>query len=351
MDNLCTVCINQRAVNRDFECKSYSCDENSRKGNLETCQSCNKKLQGQNQQQNKKKADELIKVCQRSISFIHNQQIYMKQFIEHQIGELINMLQEKQNTLQSNLTEILQKKLDYYQDCESRLNIIKKNSDYNRLKQQPFVQLEQYEDDKILDFGNIKILTEEIKNFGKRVAKKTNQSACLQINNTKKYQNNANKENLKDSQEKINQSNMFISFLPSLDDATLIYRFGQKFHMPKQNKVLGFIYTTNQSKFGFYYNIDQPTNGYNNSKDCYIFSLNNIYQIPPMKFYPKEECHSKIGFGKDCKDLLIDFENIKNSSSNLGQSYDVYSELDSECILAGRSTNWNVEMIEIFSLK
>lgn len=78
-----------------------------------------------------------------------------------------------------------------------------------------------------------------------------------------------------------------------------------------------------------------------------------------MKFYPKEECiryslflnHSKIGFGKDCKDLLIDFENIKNSSSNLGYSYDIYSELDNECILAGRGTNWNIEMIEIFDLK
>lgn len=78
-----------------------------------------------------------------------------------------------------------------------------------------------------------------------------------------------------------------------------------------------------------------------------------------MKFYPKEEFiryslflnHSKIGFGKDCKDLLIDFENIKNSSSNLGYSYDIYSELDNECILAGRGTNWNIEMIEIFELK
>ncbi|CAD8132293.1 unnamed protein product [Paramecium octaurelia] len=358
MDNLCTVCINQKAVNKDFECKSYRCDENCKKGILEPCQTCNKKLSGQYQQQNKKKVDDLLKICQRSISFIHNQQIYMKQFIEHQIGELINLLQEKQNSLQSNLTEILQKKLDFYQECESRLNIMKKNSDFNKLKQLPFSQLEQYEDDKIMDFGNIKILTEEIKNFGKRVTRKNNQSVNL-LSNMKKIPNNENKENQKDSYEKINPSNMFISFLPPLDDATLIYRLGQKYQMPKQNKVLGFIYTTNSCKFGFHYNVDYPTTGYNNCKDCYIFSLENVYRIPPMKFYPKEECtryslflnHSKIGFGKDCKDLLIDFENIKNSSSNLGYSYDVYSELDNECILAGRGTNWNIEMIEIFELK
>lgn len=42
----------------------------------------------------------------------------------------------------------------------------------------------------------------------------------------KKILNNENKENLKESTEKINTSNIFISFLPTLENATLIYRLG-----------------------------------------------------------------------------------------------------------------------------
>lgn len=77
-----------------------------------------------------------------------------------------------------------------------------------------------------------------------------------------------------------------------------------------------------------------------------------------MKFYPKDGHqkyslylnNTKIGFGKDCKDLLIDFENLQNSQASLGYSYDLYSELDGDYVF-GKPNNWNIEMIEIFSSK
>lgn len=44
--------------------------------------------------------------------------------------------------------------------------------------------------------------------------------------------------------------------------------------MPKQKRNIGFVYT-NSSKFGWYYDCDTPTSGYNVCGECYLFSLEN----------------------------------------------------------------------------
>ncbi|CAD8049415.1 unnamed protein product [Paramecium sonneborni] len=158
MDHLCTVCINQksqliRILNlnlRDLmktEKKQFTSLFDLQKQFIRVKLIIQQKWRRFN------------KICQGSISFINQLIDLYKQYIELQIGELINLFQEKQNLLYINQTNIFQKQ-DFYQDQIQQVEIIAVS------------QLEQYEDDKIMDFGNIKILIQEIKNFGKRIVKK-----------------------------------------------------------------------------------------------------------------------------------------------------------------------------------
>lgn len=53
------------------------------------------------------------------------------------------------------------------------------------------MKLSLYEDDKFMDFSNIKILTDEIKQFGKKIVRKNNTKNTM----IKKNADSENKEN------------------------------------------------------------------------------------------------------------------------------------------------------------
>ncbi|KAM3147064.1 hypothetical protein pb186bvf_000780 [Paramecium bursaria] len=282
-----------------------------------------------------KKLDEGIKTCQKSIAFIHNQKIYINQFIEKQIQQLIQLLQDKQINLQSQLDKYLKKKLEYYTEMEKFLLTMKKNCDFK-----PYQQPEVYEDDKIMDFSNLKIINEEIQKFGRRI---TGKKSHIDIPRVRQI-----KENIMNEQPEPNYD--FIT----PNDAQLFYKLGQKFVFPKHRRIFAQI-RANDFRFGFYYDCDLQQ-GYNNA-DCYIYTLLNFQNTLPMKIFPIQAQRkyaiylqgNRLGFGKDGKDLLIDFDNLSKSSSELGQSYAVVSEIDPQ-ILAGKKTNWTFQELNLFYL-
>ena len=57
----------------------------------------------------------------------------------------------------------------------------------------------------------------------------------------------------------------------------------------------------------------------------------------------------KYGLVFGTTDLILNFNNMQESSSKLGSIYDIPTGL-TELALAGKETNWEVEEIEIFGL-
>lgn len=127
-----------------------------------------------------------------------------------------------------------------------------------------------------------------------------------------------------------------------------------KYTIPRFNRVLGMV-IANGYRFGWYWDVDNIRTGYN-SGDVYIFTLENCYGTLPMKFIPKKEqsgyalyLHgSRIGFGKEGRDLTIDLEDLRHSHSELGHGFSLVGELNGSIVLAGRKSNWTVESLEIY---
>lgn len=58
------------------------------------------------------------------------------------------------------------------------------------------------------------------------------------------------------------------------------------------------------------------------------------------------------GFGEaNVSDLFIAFKNLANSYSTLGNVYKVPLKEDPESFLAGRKKDWQIEEVEIWSIK
>ena len=101
---------------------------------------------------------------------------------------------------------------------------------------------------------------------------------------------------------------------------------------------------------------------YNECEDSFIFSLSDGMTIKPIKCplkkYMKkyaikqnENMYSP-GWGEvDNADLFISYKNLDNSYSNLGRCYKVPKNVDPNSFLAGKSSKWGIEEVEVFAVE
>ena len=165
--------------------------------------------------------------------------------------------------------------------------------------------------------------------------------------------------------------NDFIIILPKIKSGILLYQISKDgaspitFHEKCNNKgpTLTIIKTNDGHIFGGYNPISWINEAmYNECDDSFIFSLSDGMNIKPIKCplkkYMKkyaikqnENMYSP-GWGEvDNADLFISYKNLDNSYSNLGRCYKVPKNVDPNSFLAGKSSKWGIEEVEVFAVE
>ena len=122
------------------------------------------------------------------------------------------------------------------------------------------------------------------------------------------------------------------------------------------------IKTDGRNIFGFYSPLHFTSNNkYCGSEDFWIYSLKNdykkpsIFKIKPEKNFialyngSKSLCLGSTIKGKE--DLLIDFDNLSVSCSNIAYAYKTYDpKIDGSKILSGKHSGWNFDEIEVYHI-
>ena len=96
--------------------------------------------------------------------------------------------------------------------------------------------------------------------------------------------------------------------------------------------------------------------------NSFIFSLSDGKTIKPVKcplkeykksmaIYQNEELNSP-GWGEVSEaDLFISYKNLGNSYSNLGRCYKAPKNVEPNCFLAGKPTQWDIELVEVYAVE
>ena len=165
--------------------------------------------------------------------------------------------------------------------------------------------------------------------------------------------------------------NDFIIILPKIKSGILLYQISRDgsspitFHEKCNNKgpTITIIKTDDGHIFGGYNPISWINEAmYNECDDSFIFSLSDGMTIKPIKCplkkYMKkyaikqnENMYSP-GWGEvDNADLFISYKNLDNSYSNLGRCYKVPKNVDPNSFLAGKSSKWGIQEVEVFAVE
>ena len=165
--------------------------------------------------------------------------------------------------------------------------------------------------------------------------------------------------------------NDFIIILPKIKSGILLYQISKDgaspitFHEKCNNKgpTITIIKTDDGHIFGGYNPISWINEAmYNECDDSFIFSLSDGMTIKPIKCplkkYMKkyaikqnENMYSP-GWGEvDNADLFISYKNLDNSYSNLGRCYKVPKNVDPNSFLAGKSSKWGIQEVEVFAVE
>ena len=163
----------------------------------------------------------------------------------------------------------------------------------------------------------------------------------------------------------------FIIILPKIKSGILLYSTLTDgistitFHKKCDNKgpTLTIVKTVDGHIFGGYNPrswISQSM--YNECDNSFIFSLSDGKSIKPIKcplieykksmaIYQNEELNSP-GWGEVSEaDLFISYKNLENSYSNLGRCYKAPKNVEPNCFLAGKPTQWDIDLVEVYAVE
>ena len=163
----------------------------------------------------------------------------------------------------------------------------------------------------------------------------------------------------------------FIIILPKIKSGILLYSTLTDgistiiFHKKCDNKgpTLTIVKTVDGHIFGGYNPRSWVSESmYNECDNSFIFSLSDGKSIKPIKcplieykkamaIYQNEELNSP-GWGEVSEaDLFISYKNLENSYSNLGRCYKAPKNVEPNCFLAGKPTQWDIELVEVYAIE
>ena len=163
----------------------------------------------------------------------------------------------------------------------------------------------------------------------------------------------------------------FIIILPKIKSGILLYSTLTDgistiiFHKKCDNKgpTLTIVKTVDGHIFGGYNPRSWVSESmYNECDNSFIFSLSDGKNIKPIKcplieykksmaIYQNEELNSP-GWGEVSEaDLFISYKNLENSYSNLGRCYKAPKNIEPNCFLAGKPTQWDIELVEVYAIE
>ena len=343
-----------------------------------------------------------IRVCEGHIKIIEEligQMIYSKQKIEEEkklfinnlnktIDNLFNLINKKKEELANNVNNLFQNKLETLENKLKNFTLIKNRYEY-------FRNLICDRDIDIID----RVL--QIKRFNKIIFKIENLGYLNPSNFNKSFSQSLFVNEPSKDIEKIlnkysflpitditienlikifNKSNIikkeliykdFIIILPKIKSGVLLYSTLNneistiKFHKNCDNKgpTLTIVKTVDGHIFGGYNPRSWVSESmYNECDNSFIFSLSDGKNIKPVKcplkeykkstaIYQNEELNSP-GWGEVSEaDLFISYKNLANSYSNLGRCYKAPKNVEPNCFLAGKPTNWEIELVEVYAVE
>ena len=343
-----------------------------------------------------------MRVCEDQIKIIEEligQMIYSKQKLEEEkkifldnviktIDELINLINNKKDELINYINNLFGNKLDNLENKLKNFKLIKNRYEYYRSLIcdrdidiiDRVIQIKKL-NKKILKIENLGFLNSS--NFNKSF------SQSLFINNPQKEMDKILKKYyflpITDlTSENIikifNNSNIikkefiikdFIIILPKIKSGILLYSTLKDgistitFHKKCDNKgpTLTIVKTVDGHIFGGYNPRSWVSESmYNECDNSFIFSLSDGKSIRPVKcplieykknmaIYQNEELNSP-GWGEVSEaDLFISYKNLENSYSNLGRCYKAPKNVEPNCFLAGKPTQWDIELVEVYAIE
>ena len=343
-----------------------------------------------------------MRVCEDQIKIIEEiigPMIYSKQKLEEEkkifldnviktIDELINLINNKKDELINYINNLFGNKLDNLENKLKNFKLIKNRYEYYRSLIcdrdidiiDRVIQIKKL-NKKILKIENLGFLNSS--NFNKSF------SQSLFINNPQKEMHKILKKYyflpITDlTSENIikifNNSNIikkefiikdFIIILPKIKSGILLYSTLKDgistitFHKKCDNKgpTLTIVKTVDGHIFGGYNPRSWVSESmYNECDNSFIFSLSDGKSIRPVKcplieykknmaIYQNEELNSP-GWGEVSEaDLFISYKNLENSYSNLGRCYKAPKNVEPNCFLAGKPTQWDIELVEVYAIE
>jgi hypothetical protein len=139
----------------------------------------------------------------------------------------------------------------------------------------------------------------------------------------------------------------------------------QKFHLHCDNKgaTIIFVKANHGHIFGGFNPLSWVSDfAYTDTKEAYLFSLTDGKKRPPVRLPVRNsKAHFAIkqndakyspAFGEaNVSDLFIAFKNLSNSYSMVGNVYKVPPGQDGDTFLAGKKNDWNVDEVEVWSIR